>query len=58
MSAKRDTVAVDNFLASLSGDSRADFENARADARSYGWNSATLEAVINGIAAHYSRRAS
>jgi len=50
-----DRVAVENFLASLDGLTAHDaYENARMDARSYGWNAATLEAVINGIGKHFS----
>jgi len=43
---------VINFLVSLSAnaDAHTAYENARADARSGGWNEATLGAVIDGIA--------
>lgn len=56
-----DRVAVDNFLASVfaSGESTHEaFENAKADAKSYGWSDATLKAVIDGIAERAARRPS
>ena len=45
--------AVENFLGTLSGNCSADMTNARADARSYGWSSTTLGAIMKGIAKHY-----
>ena len=46
-----DAVSVANFVASMPGLVRHEaYENARADAKSYGWNDATLKAVIDAIA--------
>ncbi len=49
-----DRVAVENFLCSLDAHDASTFheayENARADARSYRWNEATLGAIVDGIA--------
>lgn len=57
MNTQADRVAVENFLASLHGlTAHEAYENARFDRRLYGWNDATLEAVINGIGTHFSRR--
>jgi hypothetical protein len=51
MTRKINRVAVANFLASLTGLTLHEaFTNARMDARSYGWNDATLKAIIDGIA--------
>jgi hypothetical protein len=53
-----ESVSVANFLASLDGLGMHDaYENARADARSYGWSDATLKAVIDGIGEHFNRKA-
>jgi len=47
-------IAVENFLSSLSGMSVTDaFANLRSDARSYGWNAATVNAIAEGISKHY-----
>jgi len=44
-------VAVENFLMSAHGLSKSDaFSNAKQDAKSYRWNDATLEAIIEAIA--------
>lgn len=45
-------LAVENFLMTChySKNSHDAYENARADARSYKWDSNTLAAVIDGIA--------
>jgi hypothetical protein len=49
-----DRVAVDNFLASLGGlTAQAAFANSRQDARAYGWNAATVDAVARGISEHF-----
>jgi hypothetical protein len=46
-------IAVENFLASLSGNRLADGMNAHADAASYGWNYATLGAIEAGLSLAY-----
>lgn len=46
-------IAVENFLSSVhyaEVTPHEAFENAKMDARSYGWNDATLGAIIDGIA--------
>ena len=49
------TIAVENFLMSLSGNRWADEMNLSADAESYGWNTATVEAIRKGIADYYAK---
>jgi hypothetical protein len=44
------SVAVENFLGSIDGLTRSEaFANLNADARSYGWNAATVRAISDGI---------
>lgn len=50
------TIAVENFLISLSGNRMADEMNLEMDAASYKWNAATIQAIRNGIAAHYAKK--
>lgn len=42
-------VAVENFLMSLSGNTLADSINMGYDADMYNWNSATINAIKQGI---------
>ncbi len=43
-------IAVENFLCSLfDSDEREALMNLHADARSYGWNAATIRAIHDGI---------
>lgn len=42
-------MAVENFLMSMGDNSGAAYENLRADARSYKWNTATQNAISAGI---------
>jgi len=44
-------IAVENFLAALDANigDVGNRENARRDARQYGWNPATLRAIMEGI---------
>ena len=44
-----DRVAVENFLCFIGDDRHAAYENMRADARSYGWNAKTVEAICKGV---------
>lgn len=46
---KAKRIAVENFLMSLSGEPMADSMNMSADARSYGWNSQTIQAIREGM---------
>lgn len=51
---------VENFLMSMhhgDTDAHSSYENARMDARSYGWNDATLGAIVDGIALSASEKA-
>jgi hypothetical protein len=52
---KINQTAVDNFLGSLdmSIPMEAHIQNALSDALSYGWNVATLDAIIVGIGEKY-----
>lgn len=44
-------VAVENFLGTMDGSNKSDaWWNLRADAKSYGWNDATVKAISDGIA--------
>ena len=43
------TIAVENFLYSLSGNKSNDYENMQMDARLYKWNAATVSAISKGI---------
>ena len=49
-------IAVENFLMSLSGNQMADNLNLDMDAQSYGWNSATVNAIREGIRQHYAKK--
>jgi len=44
-------IAVENFLGTLDEGIgyRGNAANARADARAYGWDEATLQAILDGI---------
>jgi hypothetical protein len=43
-------IAVDNFCGTLEGSTYGDaLQNLRADARSYGWNAPTVQAITDGI---------
>jgi hypothetical protein len=46
---KAKTIAVENFLMTKSGDNMADSMNLSMDARSYGWNRDTVNAIREGI---------
>jgi hypothetical protein len=46
---KAKQIAVENFLMSLTGDKMADGMNLSADAKSYGWNTQTIQAIREGI---------
>ena len=48
-------VAVENFLMTLgyAGSASAERRNLYADARSYGWNAATEQAILDGIELAY-----
>lgn len=51
-----DATAVANFLASLDGLTVAEaYANLRQDAASYGWNAATRNAIVDGIAKTFRR---
>ena len=53
-----DQVAVDNFLASLEGLTVSEaFANLRADARSYRWSAATVDAIARGISKRFAATA-
>ena len=43
------TIAVENFLYSLSGNKSNDYENMQMDARLYKWNAPTVQAISKGI---------
>jgi hypothetical protein len=43
------SIAVQNFLGSLEGDSHNAWENLRADRTAYKWNDDTVQAVADGI---------
>ncbi len=52
-----DRAAVDNFLSSLDGLTAVEaFGNARRDAKSYGWNAATQDAIASGITRHFAAK--